>query len=193
MTKPLLALLAWLGAQEAKPDPEAPGEYRVRFETTKGDIVVRVVREWAPKGADRFHALVKAGAYDDVRFYRVLPKFIAQWGYSGDPKVAAKWRDAPIQDDPVKKKNVRGALSFAKGGPDSRTVNVFINLKDNPSLDKQGFAPFAEVVEGMDVADRLHSGYGNSPQQPRIIEQGNAYLDKNFEKLDRIRKATILE
>jgi peptidyl-prolyl cis-trans isomerase A (cyclophilin A) len=185
----LLPILLALAAQDA----EAPAEFKVKFETTKGDIVVKVVREWAPKGADRFHALVKSGAYDDTRFYRVLPKFIAQWGFSGDPKVTAKWRDLPIKDDPVKKKNVRGTLSFAKGGPDTRTLNVFINLKDNATLDKDGFAPFGEVVEGMEFADQLHSGYGNSPQQPKIIEQGNAYLDKSFEKLDRIKKATILD
>ncbi len=187
----LLGILLALKSQDAK--PEAPAEFKVKLETTKGEIVLRVVREWAPKGADRFHALVKAGAYDDTRFYRVLPRFIAQWGYSGDPKVTAKWRDAPIQDDPVKKKNLRGTLSFAKGGPDSRTLNVFINLKDNASLDNQGFAPFAEVIEGMDAADRLHSGYGNRPSQPKIVEQGNAYLDKEFKDLDRIKKATILE
>jgi len=189
----LLAILLPLGAQDAKPDPAAPAEFKVRLETTKGDLVVRVVRDWAPKGADRFHALVKAGAYDDTRFYRVLPKFIAQWGYSGDPKVTAKWRETPIKDDPVKKKNVRGTLSFAKGGPDSRTLNVFINLKDNSSLDKDGFAPFAEVVEGLEFADQLHSGYGNRPQQPKIIEQGNAYLDKEFKDLDRLKSAKILE
>lgn len=189
----LLGVLLALRAQDGKADPQAPAEFKVKLETTKGDVVLRIVREWAPRGADRFHALVKAGVYDDVRFYRVLPKFIAQWGYAADPKVSAKWRDLPIKDDPVKKKNARGTLSFAKGGPDTRTLNVFINLKDNDSLDKQGFAPFAEVVEGMDFADQLHSGYGNSPQQPKIVEQGNAYLDKSFEKLDRIKSAKVLE
>lgn len=188
-----LAVLLPLGAQDAKPDPAAPAEFKVRLETTKGDLVLRVVRDWAPKGADRFHALVKAGAYDDTRFYRVLPKFIAQWGFSGDPKVAKKWLEAKIADDPVRKKNARGTLSFAKGGPDSRTVNVFINLKDNASLDKDGFAPFAEVVEGLEFADQLHSGYGNRPSQPKIVEQGNAYLDKEFKELDRIKSAKVLE
>jgi cyclophilin family peptidyl-prolyl cis-trans isomerase len=186
-------LVLGLFLQDARPDPAAPAEFKVRLETSKGDLVVRVVREWAPKGADRFHALVRAGVYDEARFYRVLPKFIAQWGFAADPKVTAKWRDAPIADDPVKKKNLRGTLSFAKGGPHTRTLNVFINLKDNASLDKDGFAPFAEVVEGMEIADQLHSGYGNRPQQPKIIEQGNAYLDKEYKDLDRIKKATVLE
>jgi cyclophilin family peptidyl-prolyl cis-trans isomerase len=189
----LLGVLVSLAAQDGKADPAAPAEFKVRLETTKGDLVVRVVREWAPRGADRFHALVKSGAYDDTRFYRVLPKFIAQWGFCADPKVTAKWRDTPIKDDPVKKRNVRGTLSFAKGGPDTRTLNVFVNLKDNASLDKDGFAPFAEVVEGMEFADQLHSGHGSRPQQPKIAEQGNAYLDKEFKDLDRIKKASILE
>lgn len=180
-------------------DAKAPDEFRVRLETSQGAIVLRVVREWAPKGADRFHALVRSGYYDDTRFYRVLPKFIAQFGFNGDPKVSIKWRGEKIEDDPVKKKNVRGTLSFAKGEPNSRTTNVFINLKDSASLDSSGFAPFAEVVEGMEVADKLHAGYGDGPpkgrgpSQKRILEEGNAYLDKDFKNLDRITTAKNVE
>ena len=187
------AVLLALGAQGAKPDPEAPAEFKVKLETTKGDIVIKVAREWSPKGADRFHALVTSGAYNDIRFYRVVPKFIAQFGFSGDPKVTAKWRDAKITDDPVKKENVRGTVTFAKSGPDSRTMNVFINLRDNSQLDRDGFSPFGEVLEGMEIADQLHSGYGNGPQQAKIIEQGNAYLDKEFKDLDTLKKASIVK
>ncbi|HEX7899506.1 MAG TPA: peptidylprolyl isomerase [Planctomycetota bacterium] len=174
-------------------DLEAPAEFKVKLETSKGDIELRVVRAWAPRGADRFYTLVKAGYYDDVRFYRVVPKFVAQFGLSGDPKVTAKWRESKILDDPVVKKNVRGTLSFAKGEPNARTTNVFINLKDATSLDRSGFAPFAEVTAGMEVVDALHAGYGNSPSQKRIVEEGNAYLDKDFKDLDRIKTARLAE
>lgn len=187
-----LAIVAALALQEGADKP-APDEFKVKLETSKGDLVLKITRGWAPKGADRFHTLVKAGLYDDVRFYRVVSKYIAQWGYNGDPKVAQKWMEAKIDDDPVTKKNVRGTVSFAKGAPNSRTVNVFINLKDNDALDKQGFAPFAEVVEGMEVADKLHSGWGNTPQQKKILEQGNAYLDKEYKELDRIKTARVME
>jgi peptidyl-prolyl cis-trans isomerase A (cyclophilin A) len=187
----LPAFAVWVAV--AVQDAPAPAEFKVRLETSKGPVVLRVVRDWAPRGADRFHALVKDGVYDDVRFYRVVRKFVAQWGWPGDPKVSAKWAEAKIPDDPVKRKNLRGTLSFAKGGPDARTLNVFINLKDNADLDKQGFAPFAEVVEGMDVADQLHAGWGNTPSQKLLVEKGNAWIDKQYPGLDRIRTAKIEE
>src|SRR6185369_16175977 len=167
--------------------------------TTKGDTVLKITREWAPKGADRFHALVKAGYYDDCRFYRVLPKSLAQFGVSGVPATAAKWKERPIDDDPVKQKNSRGRLTFAKSGPNTRTTNLFLNLKDSANLDTQGFAPIGEVVEGMDVADQLHSGYGDGapkgrgPSQKRLYEEGNAWLKKDFKDLDFIKSAKIAE
>src|SRR6516162_10282450 len=148
-----LALLLLLAAQDKNPllDPQSPAvnltahaEYKVKFETSKGDIVVKVVRDWAPKGADRFYSLVKNGYYDECRFYRVLPKYIAQVGIHGDPKISLKWHEAPIDDEPVKQKNLRGRVTFAKGGPNSRTTNLFINLRDSTSLDSQGFAPIGE-------------------------------------------------
>ena len=172
---------------------EAPAEFKVKLETTKGDILVKVTREWAPKGADRFYNLVKNGYYDDTRFYRVVAKFVAQWGFNGDPKISAKWREAKLEDDPVKKSNVRGTLTFAKSGPDTRTTQLFINLRDSEALDKQGFAPFAEVIEGMEFADKLNSSHGNSPSQKKTLEEGNAYLDKEFKDLDRIKTAKIVE
>jgi peptidyl-prolyl cis-trans isomerase A (cyclophilin A) len=202
-----LALILLWAAQEKNPllDPKspaatltAPAEFTVKLETSKGDIVVKVLREWAPKGADRFYSLVKNGYYDDCRFYRVLPKYVAQVGIHGDPKISGKWHEAPIDDDPVKQKNLRGRLSFARGGPNSRTTNVFINLRDSTSLDSQGFAPIGEVVEGMDVADQLHSGYGEGaprgrgPSQKKIYEEGNAWLEKDFKDLDFIKTAKIV-
>jgi len=180
-------------------DAKAPAEFKVRLDTSKGDIVLKITRDWAPKGADRFHALVKAGYYDDCRFYRVLPKYIAQFGISGTPATAAKWKELPIDDDPVKQKNTRGRVTFAKGGPNTRTTNLFINLKDSTSLDGDGFAPIGEVVEGMDIADQLFSGYGDGapkgkgPSQKKIYEQGNAWLQKDYKDLDYIKTAKVLE
>jgi peptidyl-prolyl cis-trans isomerase A (cyclophilin A) len=180
-------------------DAKAPAEFKVRLDTTKGDIVLKITRDWAPKGADRFHALVKAGYYDDCRFYRVLPKYIAQFGISGTPATAAKWKELPIDDDPVKQKNTRGRVTFSKGGPNTRTTNLFINLKDSTSLDGDGFAPIGEVVEGMDIADQLFSGYGDGapkgkgPSQKKIYEQGNAWLQKDYKDLDYIKTAKVLE
>jgi peptidyl-prolyl cis-trans isomerase A (cyclophilin A) len=180
-------------------DAKAPAEFKVRLDTSKGDIVLKITRDWAPKGADRFHALVKAGYYDDCRFYRVLPKYIAQFGISGTPATAAKWKELPIDDDPVKQKNTRGRVTFARGGPNTRTTNLFINLKDSTSLDGDGFAPIGEVVEGMDIADQLFSGYGDGapkgkgPSQKKIYEQGNAWLQKDYKDLDFIKTAKVLE
>jgi peptidyl-prolyl cis-trans isomerase A (cyclophilin A) len=171
----------------------------VKVETSKGDILLKITRDWAPKGADRFYSLVKNGYYDDCRFYRVLPKYIAQFGIHGTPAIAGKWHEAPIDDDPVKQKNTRGRVTFAKGGPNSRTTNLFINLKDTTSLDRDGFAPIGEIVEGMEIADLLYSGYGEGapkgrgPGQKRIYDEGNAYLQKDFKDLDYIKSAKIAE
>ncbi len=170
---------------------------RVKFETSKGDFVVQVHKEWAPLGAERFIDLVKSGFYDKARFFRVVAGFMVQFGITGDPNVQAKWREATIQDDPVTQSNTRGKLSFATKGPGSRTSQVFINLVDNARLDKSGFAPFAEVVSGMEVVDQLYSGYGDGaprgagPDQNLIQTQGNAYLEKDFPRLDFIKKASM--
>lgn len=203
---PALFLLPLLQDRSPLLDPKspavnltAPAEFKARLETGKGDILVKVTREWSPRGADRFYSLVKNGYYDGCRFYRVLPKYIAQFGIHGTPAIAAKWHEAPIDDDPVKQKNTRGRLSFAKGGPNARTTNVFINLKDNSSLDSSGFSPLGEVIEGMDVADGLFSGYGEGapkgrgPSQKRLYEEGNAWLEKDFKDLDVIKSAKIVE
>src|SRR4029079_4778102 len=149
----------------------ASAEFKVKLDTTKGEVVLKITREWAPKGVDRFYSLVKNGFYDECRFYRVLPKYVAQFGIHGDPAVSGKWREVPIDDDPVKQKNTRGCLTFAKSGRNTRTTNVFLNLKDSANLDTQGFAPIGEVVEGMDVADQLPSGYGDGAPQGRRARQ----------------------
>jgi peptidyl-prolyl cis-trans isomerase A (cyclophilin A) len=175
----------------------APATYKVRFETSKGAFVVDVNREWAPNGADRFYNLVKNGFYDGVRFFRVLDGFMAQFGINGDPNVSAKWREARIPDDPVRQSNKRGFITYAMAGPNTRTSQVFINYGDNSSLDRQGFAPFGQVSSGMNVVDALHNGYGEGaprgqgPDQGRVQMEGNAYLTKNFPRLDYVKKATI--
>jgi peptidyl-prolyl cis-trans isomerase A (cyclophilin A) len=175
----------------------APATYKARFETSKGTFVVDVNREWAPNGADRFYNLVKNGFYDGVRFFRVLDGFMAQFGINGDPAISAQWREARIQDDPVRQSNRRGFITYAMAGPGTRTSQVFINYGDNSALDKQGFSPFGQVSSGMNVVDALHNGYGEGaprgqgPDQGRLQMEGNAYLAKNFPRLDFVKKATI--
>ncbi|HWL03490.1 MAG TPA: peptidylprolyl isomerase [Xanthobacteraceae bacterium] len=175
----------------------APDTFKVRFDTTKGVFVVQVNRAWAPQGADRFYNLVKNGFYDDVRFFRVISGFMVQFGIHGDPKIAAPWREARIQDDPVTQSNKRGFLTYAMAGPNTRTTQLFINFGDNSSLDRQGFSPFGQVISGMDVVDKLNPEYGEGaprgrgPDQGRLQKEGNAYLKKDFSRMDYIRKATI--
>ena len=175
-----------------------PAQYKVKLETSKGDVVIEVTREWSPLGADRFHELVKTGVFDDARFFRVVPGFVVQFGLKGDPAVDAKWSDANIQDDPPSQSNTPGTISFATRGPNTRSSQLFINLGNNASLDSMGFTPFGRVVEGMSVVTSLHSGYGDGPpggmgpDQSRIKSDGNAYLKRDFPQLDFIKKATIL-
>jgi peptidyl-prolyl cis-trans isomerase A (cyclophilin A) len=175
----------------------APATYKARFDTSKGAFVVQVHRDWAPNGADRFYNLVKNGFFDNARFFRVISGFMVQFGINGDPRLSAQWREARIKDDPVKQSNKRGFITFATAGPDTRTTQVFINFADNAGLDRQGFAPFGQVVSGMNVVDGLYSGYGEGaprgqgPDQSRVQREGNAYLQKDFPQLDFIKKATI--
>jgi peptidyl-prolyl cis-trans isomerase A (cyclophilin A) len=175
----------------------APATFKADFDTSKGKFVITVHRDWAPNGADRFYNLVKNGYFDDVRFFRVLDGFMAQFGIHGDPSVDAAWLRADLRDDPVKQSNKRGMVTYATGGPNTRTTQLFINYGDNASLDKQGFAPIGEVTTGMDVVDKFYSGYGegapggNGPNQGTLHSQGNAYLAKSFPKLDYIKTATI--
>jgi peptidyl-prolyl cis-trans isomerase A (cyclophilin A) len=176
---------------------KAPATYKAKFDTSKGVFVVEVNRDWAPNGADRFYNLVKNGFYDNVRFFRVISGFMVQFGINGDPKISAPWREARIQDDPVKQSNRRGYITYAMAGPNTRTSQVFINFGDNTSLDGQGFSPFGRVVSGMDVVDKLNAEYGEGaprgrgPDQARLQAEGNAYLQRDFGKLDFVKKATI--
>jgi cyclophilin family peptidyl-prolyl cis-trans isomerase len=174
----------------------APANFRVRLETSKGPIVVELHREWAPNGVDRFHQLVQSGYYDDVRFFRVVPGFVVQFGMHGDPAKNAEWVARPLPDDPVKQSNKRGTVTFAQTPmPDSRTTQLFINLADNSMLDEQRFAPIGTVVEGMSVVDALYSGYGGAPsdQQPQIAAEGNAFLNRTYPKLDFIKTAKVVK
>ena len=170
------------------------GTYLVKFETTAGDFVVEVHPDWAPKGAERFREMVKGGLLDDCKFFRVIKDFMVQFGINGDPAVSKVWKTKTIKDDPVKKSNKRGYITFATSGKDSRTTQVFINYKDNRGLDDQGFAPFGQVISGMDVVDKLNDQYGGTPSdfQGQIQSQGNKFLDAKFPGLDSIKKATIV-
>ncbi len=172
---------------------KAPDVYKVKFETSCGDIVLEIQRAWAPVGADRFHELVSNGFYDDCRFFRVVPGFMVQFGINGDPAIQKEWREALIKDDKVTQSNKRGYITFATSGPNSRTSQVFINFDDNSFLDSKGFAPFGKVVEGLDVLDKINSESGEEPDQGSIQSRGNAYLNKAFPKLDYIKKATIVK
>jgi peptidyl-prolyl cis-trans isomerase A (cyclophilin A) len=170
---------------------QAPEVFDATFSTTKGEFVVRVNRAWAPIGADRFYNLVKAGYYNDASFFRVIPGFVVQFGLGADPMVNKAWRDAKIKDDPGSQSNRPGFLTFATAGKNTRTTQLFINLGNNAQLDSMGFSPFGQVTSGMDIVQKIHSGYGESPDQGQITTQGKAYLDKNFPKLDSIKSATI--
>jgi peptidyl-prolyl cis-trans isomerase A (cyclophilin A) len=177
---------------------KAPDVFKAKLDTSKGPVVIEVHRDWSPVGADRFYNLVKNGFYDDTRFFRVLDGFMAQIGINGNPAIQSNWRNATIQDDPVKQSNKRGFVTFAKSSaPNSRSTQIFINYRDNSSLDRQGFAPFGQVVSGMEAIDQLYSGYGEGapsgrgPEQGKVQMEGNTYLTKDFPKLDYVKKATI--
>jgi peptidyl-prolyl cis-trans isomerase A (cyclophilin A) len=171
----------------------APETYKVKFETTAGDFTIEVTRRLAPLGADRFHELVESKFFDGARFFRVVPDFVVQFGITGDPEVQKKWRDARIQDDEVKVSNKKGTIVFATSGKNSRTTQLFVNLKDNGRLDALGFAPFGRVVEGMESVEKITSKYGEEPDQGEIQSRGNEYLTKVFPDLDYIEKATIVK
>ncbi|HVU07590.1 MAG TPA: peptidylprolyl isomerase [Verrucomicrobiae bacterium] len=183
----------------AKLTAKAPETFKVQFDTTKGKFVIEITRALSPNGADRFYNLVRSGYFTGVEFFRVVPGFMCQFGVHGDPAISAKWRGANIPDDPVKGSNTRGTITFATAGPNTRTTQLFINFADNTSLDGQGFSPFGKVIEGMDVVDKINGEYGDAPEfgghgpeQGQIQMEGNAYLKKDFPKLDYIKFATII-
>lgn len=170
----------------------APETYRVLLDTSQGPVTIDVDRSLAPVGAQRFYELVKAKYFDGARFYRVVPGFVVQWGAAADPAVTKKW-DVTIADDPVKGSNTRGTVTFAATGqPNSRSTHLFINLGDNARLDAMGFAPFGRVTSGMDAVDHIYPGYGERPSQALIGAQGNAYLEREFPRLDYIKTARIV-
>jgi peptidyl-prolyl cis-trans isomerase A (cyclophilin A) len=178
----------------AEPAPEV---FRVRFETSRGAFVMEAHRSWSPFGVDRFYYLVRRGFYDGTRFYRVLDRFIAQFGISGDPQISAAWEERLMPDDSVKHQtNLRGRVSFASFGPHTRTTQLFINYRDNASIDRD-YAPIAEVVKGMNVISSLWKGYGDAPPRgagprpARIFAEGEAYLAKEFPKLDYVKTARV--
>lgn len=203
---------AYASAQEPTPtedllldpgDPEwstpAPPVSRIRFETTKGPFVVEVIRDWGPFGADRFYNLARLGFYDDSRFHRVSANYIAQFGLNGDPQVTAAWRRNELPDDPPRSRNERGTLAFAMKGPHTRLAQIYINLADNSRNNREPFTIIGTVVEGMDVLQQLYSGYGESSgsgrrqgRQGPIEEGGNAYLDREFPRLDRLIRACVI-
>jgi peptidyl-prolyl cis-trans isomerase A (cyclophilin A) len=194
----LLGLVPLMAACGDTPPPRrevvgpAPDSFRVAFATNRGTIVVEARRAWAPNGVDRFYQLVSEGFFDENRFYRVLPGFIAQFGANDDKKRNEQWEAKPISDDPTRERNRRGTISFANLGPGTRTHQLFINLKDNASLDAQGFVPIGRVVEGMPVADSLYDEYGEIPKYNLIATLGNKYLARMFPKLDYITSARIV-
>jgi peptidyl-prolyl cis-trans isomerase A (cyclophilin A) len=186
--------------QTVKKADKTPEKFFVKLATSKGDFVIETVREWAPRGADRFYELVTDGFYDGSRFFRVRPNFVVQFGISKDPKLNELWRQLQLPDDPVKQSNRRGYLSFATRGPGTRTTQVFINLRDNSNLDSRGFAPFGRVVEGLDIVEKLYAGYGevaalggNGPDAAKLESMGDEYAHRSFPRLDKIESAKVIE
>jgi cyclophilin family peptidyl-prolyl cis-trans isomerase len=195
----LLLLTAACRMQPASERVAGSAITRVRIETSKGSFVLEVNRGLAPRGADRFLELVQSHFFDDSRFFRVREKYIAQFGIAGDPAVTRKWKDRYIPDDSVRTSNVRGTFAFAMTGPNLRNTQIYINLVDNKQLDGQGFSPVGRVVEGMEVVDRIYSGYGEDAggglragKQERMLNEGNKHLDADFSKLDRLMRASIV-
>ena len=170
----------------------APATFKAKFATTKGSFVVTVTRSWAPLGADRFYNLVYNHFYDDQPLFRVLPGFVVQWGISGTPAIAKAWQNATIKDDPVTHQNVKGTITFATAGLNTRTNQVFVNLTANSSLDSQGFSPFGTVTSGFSVFNHLYSGYGDTFDQGGFTQQGASWAHKNFPKLDWIKTGRLV-
>lgn len=201
-----VAVAAACGPQAASvaPQPEVPpftpgvvpDSFVARLTTTKGEVDIIVRRDWAPNGAAQFYEAVATGYYDGARFFRTIRGFVSQFGLAADTAVTARWRTRTIPDDPVTQTNRRGTLVFASGGPNTRTTQMFVNLRDNPRLDGLGFPPIGEVISGLDAVDSLYTGYGdgaNAPSQERITREGEAYLAANFPLLDRIVRATVIK
>jgi homoserine O-acetyltransferase len=196
-----ILILTLFAFQKAQVDVRAPDQFKVRLETSKGNIVIEVHRDWSPRGADHFYNLVRAGYYDQSRFYRVIKDRWAQFGINGDPKISKLWASRTILDDPRRVSNTRGTVAYAFAVPNGRTTQVFINTRDNSAThDTEPFVPFARVIQGMDVVDSLYSGYGENSgggiragKQAPLFEEGNAFLDRQFPMLDRLVRASVVD
>jgi len=169
-----------------------PAVFQARFTTTAGNFVIEVHRDWGPLGADRFYNLVRRGFFTNAAFFRVVPGFVVQFGLNADPAINKAWKDADLKDDPVAQSNKRATVVYATAGPNTRTTQFFINYADNARLDTMGFAPFGTVIEGMDVVDKIYPGYGEQPGQDQITTQGDAYISRNFPKIDKIKSAVVV-
>lgn len=181
-------------ASESKWPETAPDVFKVKFECSHGDILIEVHKEWAPIGAEHFFGLAKMGFYEEARFFRVVPNFMAQFGLNADPAMTQGIGGKSIKDDPVKQSNTPGMITYAKTQmPNSRSTQLFINTGNNTFLDSQGFAPFGKVLEGMDVVKAINAEYGERPDQMSIRTQGNKYLNEKFPNLDYIKKVTYVE
>jgi homoserine O-acetyltransferase len=198
----VLLLISVLAVQAATQSSDtAPPKFCVRFETSQGNMLLELHRDWAPHGVDRFYELVKSGYYDGVKFHRIRAATWAQFGINGDPKISKAWREKTIPDDPADQSNVRGTIAFAFAKPNGRTTQLFINLRDNSAThDREPFVPIGKFVEGMDVADKLYAEYGESAgggirggKQDKLFDEGNAYLEREFPKLDSIRRAMVVD
>jgi cyclophilin family peptidyl-prolyl cis-trans isomerase len=179
-----------------------PDSFQVAFETTRGSFLVTAHRDWSPLGVDRFYRLVKLGYYDGTRFFRVVPGFVVQWGIHGDPAVSAVWLNRRVPDEPVRQGNTRSRVAFARGGPNTRSVQLYVNLADNVRLDTTstfGFPAIGEVVEGMALVDSMYDGYscrrgavGTCPSQDSLRLRGDAYVRRVHPLLDQIKRALVI-
>lgn len=202
---PLCIVLAGCSSAPEVPKKEAavtkrepaPELFNVKLDTSKGPVVIEVHRDWAPVGVEHFYTLVKTGFYDDARFFRVVRNYVVQFGINGDPKIHSLWATTSLRDDPVKERNRKGTVTFATRGANTRTTQLFINLKDNFPLDKDGFAPIGKVVSGMEAVESFYDSYGDMPPRgmgpdpAQIQVQGNEYLQNRFPRLDYIKKAVV--
>lgn len=181
-------------ASPALLNEKAPEIFQVCFKTTEGSFTVEAHRSWSPSGADRFYNLVKHRFFDDTRIFRVVPDYVVQFGVSGDPRISKIWKDAVIQDEPVMQSNTQGMIAYAMDTqPNTRSTQIYINCKDNPQLDQKGFAPFAKVIEGLEVTKKFYSGYGSAfDDQTDIETQGNTFLNGSYPLLSQILKATVI-
>jgi len=178
--------------KKSAPVVNIPEKFQVRFETSKGNFTIEAYRDWAPLGAERFHQLVNDKFYNDARFFRIVPHFIVQFGLAANPANAKKWDTQKLKDDDPIRTNAYGTVAFAQTGDvESRSTQIFINVRSNQTLDEQGFAPFGKVIEGIEVVEKLYSGYGEQPNQEKIRKLGNTYLNESFPKLDYIRKTVL--